>query len=285
MDSTTTKFVALYDGPAHENHEIDIITLGHSLTALGTLLYETNDVLNGERSSIDVRINAEFIEGSFGFEVEVIQSLVNAKDILVPLGLLGGAAAGTVIGAINWLKGEEIIAVESADDSIEAQIYVNGDAVNCPKDVAALVSNPKIRNALEDIVRAPLMDEGTTTIAFKKDKQDDSPALQIDKAQSESFTRLSLTKIQEPDENVSARVKFIAADIKKKTGWRIELSGKDYVVKMEDQAFRDRLLNMEESYVFGRRFEVNLKTVVSRTMARSTTTRYITHVKSEVKQK
>jgi hypothetical protein len=58
-----TKFCVIYDDSEHANHEMDIMTLGRSLSALGDVLYEANEVINGDRNSIDVRVRAELIEG------------------------------------------------------------------------------------------------------------------------------------------------------------------------------------------------------------------------------
>ena len=278
-----TKFIVSYDGEAHADHEIDIMTLGNSLSSLGTLLYETNEVLNQDRSSITIKINAEFVEGSFGVEVELIQSLIDAKDILTPLGIMGaGTATGTVVAVINWLRGEEITAVEQQDDS--TQIFVGGDHITCPKEVAALVSNPRVRQAFEGVVRAPLQSDGTESVSFRRDRNDDAPALEITKSQSESFTRLSVKPVDEED-TVDARVKFTAANVMKKTGWQILVGGTTVPVsaKMEDDAFRERLMNQEENYVFGRHFDVKLKIKVRKALDSEKKTYTILSVKHEVK--
>jgi len=254
-----TKFIVSYDGEAHADHEIDIMTLGNSLSSLGTLLYETNEVLNQDRSSIAIKINAEFVEGSFGVEVELFQSLIDAKDILTPLGLMGaGTVTGTAVAVIEWLRGERITAVEQQDDS--TQLFVGGDHITCPKEVAALVSNPRIRQAFEGVVRTPLQGDGTESVSFKRDRNDDEPVLEITRGQSEAFTRLSVQSVDEED-TVNARVKFTAANVMKKTGWQILVGGATMPVsaKMEDDAFRERLMNQEENYVFGRHFDVRLE--------------------------
>ena len=93
--SAVTEFCVVYDGVDHENHVINITTLGKSLTALGNALKKANEILNGDSSTIDVRVNADLVAGSFGFLVEVIQSLPNAKDVLQVLGLLGGGSIPT----------------------------------------------------------------------------------------------------------------------------------------------------------------------------------------------
>jgi len=276
-----TKFIVTYDGEAHADHEMDIMTLGNSLSSLGTLLYETNEVLNQDRGSISIKINAEFVEGSFGVEVELIQSLIDAKDILTPLGLMGaGAATGTVVAVINWLKGERITAVEQQEDGTE--IFVGGDHITCPKAVAALVGNSKVRQAFEGVVRTPLQSDGTESVSFKRDRSDDDPVLEITRSQSESFTRLSVKPVNEED-TVDARVKFTAANVMKKTGWQILVGGSTVPVaaKMEDDAFRDRLKNQEENYVFGRRFDVKLEIKVRRMLNSEKKTYAIISVKHE----
>lgn len=107
-----TSFCMFYDGTDHENHEINIKTLGRSLSALGNALTEANAILNGDPKSIDVRVKADLIPGSVGIAVEVIQNLENAKDVVMALGLCAGAPAAAALAVIDWLKGDQITIID-----------------------------------------------------------------------------------------------------------------------------------------------------------------------------
>lgn len=255
-------FCVIYDGESHEEHEIHIHTLGKALTSLGDLLIYTNEVVNENNEGFDVKINANFIKGSFGFEVEVFQGLANAKDILQILGVaIGGtAAATTVFSAIEWLKGREIDQVSEVDET--STIKSGDEEKECPAIVAKLVSNSKIRKAIDKLVRNPLQHEGTDVFRIKSNRDDDndSAILSVDKKSSHSYTPLKRKDIVESS-TVEKRIKFIAADISKATGWKIDIDGKQVSAKMEDDGFRERLELMNEVNIFGKSINVRLKTV------------------------
>lgn len=279
-EPVVTKFCVIYDGPEHDNHEMDILTLGRSLSALGDVLYEANEIINGDRSSIDVRVNAEFIEGSFGFEIELLQSLAQAKNILTPLGLVGVAAGvTTVVSVINWLNGEEIKLINSEEGDVET-IIAGEKQIHCSKDIARLVSNPTIRKCFEGFVNAPLQKAGTSSFTIKRSRDSEANELFIDKDTSKSFVKLSVEEI-EKTEKTESNVKFIAANIKSKSGWKVEINGEEKLAKMEDELFRERLLNMEEPHIFGRSFNVKLKTVTKNKLGSKTQSFYIEKVHHE----
>jgi len=263
-ETNTTKFTVIYDGEDHANHEINIMLLGKSLTALGDILYKTNEIINEDKDSIDVKVDADFIEGSFGFTVELIQSASDAKDILSLIGfgapLLAGA--GSVAGVISWLKGEEINFIDSDNDDIQV-IKAGTRTIECSSDIAKLVENIDIRRSLDRMIKEPMEHEGTHSILINTTPDNDSNAFIVDKPASKSFIKLAVEQTTTFDEqNIS--VMFIAADIQSKSGWKIKLHGEDKIAKMEDDGFRNRLLNKEEPHVFGKSFNVKLKTITKK---------------------
>lgn len=284
VEPLVTKFCVIYDGEDHVNHEMDIMTLGRSLSALGNALLDTNEIINGDRSSIDIKVDAEFIEGSFGFSIELIQSTLEAKDILSVLGFVG-ASAGAVTAAtvISWLKGQKITLIESKDNEID-RIKIGKDFIDCPKDVTKLVTDTKIRKSLDDMIRVPLINKGTSTVSFKKDPSDKSAQFSVDKTGAKAFVKLTVKESSNSDER-EAIIKFIAANIKTKSGWKIELDGQELTVKMEDEMFLERLNNMEEAHVFGKRFNVMLKIITKKSFGTESKSYVIKRVHYESKSK
>ncbi len=78
---STVQFQIFYSGPDLESGKMDVRELAPALLAIGGLLEESNRVLNGERSSVSVKVN-RFEDGSFGINFEVIQ---NIKDQVIAL--------------------------------------------------------------------------------------------------------------------------------------------------------------------------------------------------------
>lgn len=280
----TSTFCVVYDGPDHKNHEIDIITFGHALTSLGKVLHEANYLLNGDRTSLKVEVNADFIEGSFGFEVILTQLLANSTDILNVLGFSGavGAGTGTVVGALKALKGRDITAIDvPINDEDEVKILVQGAEVKAPQDVARLITNKTFRSAIEGLISTPLKNAGTTSFSIMPEPNS-TPVIKIKKVEESSFADLAVES-KEEESTYETTIKFIAADIKKVNGWRVEIGETIKTVRMEDDLFRQRLLNMEEPHIFGQTFAVRIKKHKTSRLRRTTTTLSIVRVHHEQK--
>ncbi|MEY8201208.1 MAG: hypothetical protein RPS47_18375 [Colwellia sp.] len=258
-DQTKQTFCVVYDGEAHEHHEMPIHALGSSLTNLGDLLVYANEVVNENNHEFEVKVNAHFIEGSFGYVVEVTQNLEHAVNILPVIGVaVGGTVTGGVLGVLNWLKGNKIQKITNKN-GVTKIITKNGEK-ECSSAEAKLVANKKIRNSINNLIRKPLQHEGTSTFKIKNKRDDKSSIIIIDRKTSSSYTTLKYQNITE-EKTIEKRVKFIAADIKKKTGWKIDVDGVEISTRMEDDGFRERLANMKEINIFGKSINIKLKSI------------------------
>jgi len=260
--SSVSKFCFYYDGEDHRDHEMNILALGKSLTALGKTIYAANGVLNGYKDDarIDVRVNADFIEGSFGVEVEIFQFLHNAKDVVVALGLTA-VSGGGLLAVVDWLKGKQIDVIEKTGDG-KSVIKVGSEELNCDEDISKLVADNQVRKSLEQFIYEPLLNEGTDTFAVKGTRRDTVAAVEINKEHAEYFkapTRTVKDKVEGKESE--AKVQFVNASVAKKAGWKMIYKGEEYSVRMNDEAFLARLQNMEEAYVFGKTFNVKLKEI------------------------
>jgi hypothetical protein len=281
-----TKFCVVYDGPAHENHEINIMTLGASLTALGNVLKEANETLNGS-DMLEIRVNADFIEGSFGYVVELIQNYQDAKSILDYLGfsivnvVSTAAATGTVVGALQWLRGRDIIAVEDveADDNL-VSLSVDGETISMPREVADMVAKPSFRKSVEGLIAKPLESPGTTSFSILRSPESTEPMLVIEKKETSYYRELKILPI-ENENTTEEKIKFIAANIKGKRGWKAEVHGKVLTIQMHDDAFIERLSNRTEAYLFGKTFTVALKTTTTSRLSRESKVYTVTRVYHE----
>lgn len=265
--AATTKFYVFYDGKSHDNHEINIVTLGSSLMAMGRALDAANKELNGweDNAVIDVRVNAEFVEGSFGVEIEVLQFLAGAKDIVAALGF-SAIAGGGVLGAIDWLKGDSVD-VGEVDDQGNSVLKVEADGdkpareLTCDDDIARLVSSPIVRKAMQEIIADPLKNEGTDKFLIRASRDiTTDPVVAVEKSEANKFVSPPrvLKEVHSKDET-EQKVLFTAANVNKKTGWKMFYKEKELSVRMDDEAFLARLQGMKEAYVFGKVFNVKLK--------------------------
>ncbi|OAI19320.1 hypothetical protein A1507_07095 [Methylomonas koyamae] len=257
-ESTITKFCVIYDGDDHENHEMNIGMLGRSLSALGDAITEANAVLNGDASSIDVRVSADLIPGSFGIDVQVIQSAIDAKDVILALGLATGAVAtGSVLAVIDWLKGEEITIIEDEENGMK-KIHTGNRFIECQDDIAKLVQDTRVRKSIEKFIYEPLQNPGTNCFATRKSRDSIENDVYIDKQTASSYTGLVIHQTEKTIP-VEATIKFTAANVNKSTGWKAIIEGQEHIVRMQDEFFLERLSNMQEPHVFGRTFTVTLQ--------------------------
>lgn len=275
-----TKFCVIYDGDSHKEHKIDAITVGNSIAAIGKLLNEANKIVNGKKSEVEVLVDADFIKGSFGLNVELICS---NYDLLIPLGLFAGTAGyNSVVVVIEWLKGRDIKLIIENDGANTATITASdGNSIKCDKNVSKMVGNSVIRECLDYLIRIPLSSKGTSSFCIKRNKDDAENELTIDKVQSSFFTDLSVTSNEE-DIEFDSTVKFTAANINGETGWAIGISGgKSRKVIMNDDDFRKKITNPEDENLFGKLFKVKCREITITRLQRSSKSLHIIEVYTE----
>ena len=185
-EMSKARFQLVYDGPALQNHSMDVQELAPALLALGNLCIETNRILNKERTHVKVFIKSDFKRGSFPIDLEVVQSLVErlpdifkdprvmtAKELLEWLGIISGVAGG--YGLWQYLKtrkGRNIESVEykqSADGKNVVHIQFEGDNNKfCfPQLIHELGENERVSQTCKEIIR-PLQKTGIDKIEFKE---------------------------------------------------------------------------------------------------------------------
>ena len=157
----TEKFHLVYDGPGLEHHQMDVRDLAPALLAVGDLVERANDMFNGDRSKVSVKVHASFKTGCFGIDLETAQALWSrVQDMLASqhvvnlttlCGLLGISAFGTLRGpiqVISWIRGRAITKVEPLENGV-VRLYIDSDHIDVEEQVLQLVRDYKIRKALK----------------------------------------------------------------------------------------------------------------------------------------
>lgn len=175
-DMSSAHLEIAYDGPALREGYMDVSDLAPALLALSALCTQANNILNGDRATVEVAVLSDFKTGSFGIDLQVLQTIAatvktllmadpvkTAKEIGELLGLAGTgivATGGGLLWLIRRIKGRKIAAVEKKDGGAKVEIHIEGDNnLIISGDLFRLFESPVIRNAAREVLR-PLEQPG-----------------------------------------------------------------------------------------------------------------------------
>ncbi|HEI1609509.1 TPA: hypothetical protein SIH84_000582 [Escherichia coli] len=258
----------VYTGKALDTHKMDILALAQSLKGLGEALYEANVLLNGDEK-FEVNVDAELIAGSFGFQLQVVQHLNNAKDVLKLFGLKASkiiVGESTVLEVLEKLDGRKIDIVETDKSSGKVKLLVDGEEIVCSQDVEKIVNSPEIRKAVDSFIRQPLLKEGIEGFVVKPSRDSTNIILEVKKENADNFkSPRVLFETKEEEDESDTTVTFLSADIEKKTGWRVMLNKEARTVRMEDEEFMLRLKSKDTPNIFGDLYAVTIQKKVKNT--------------------
>lgn len=171
------RFNLVYDGPALQEHRMDVRTLAPALLAFGELVERSNELINGDQTKVSVDVHASFQQGSFGIELDLAQSLWQRAmefaghhevvSIATLASLLGVSARDGVTGLIQlikWIRGRAVRRIEPIDGG-KVRFTVDQEAIEVEERVYKLLQDYKVRKALQDVVAEPLKHEGIDSVA------------------------------------------------------------------------------------------------------------------------
>ena len=182
MTDMAASFLSInYDGPILENGEMDIADLAPALLAMGKLFEEANRVINGDKSTLSVRVRAGFQKGSFEVELHLLQGwIAYARDILAGsnatalanlCGFLGFSGGGAAIGLFKLLriaKGRQPSRARILEDgNVELEFPDEAAPIVVPHQTVQLFRDVKVRKAASAAVK-PLEREGIESISVRE---------------------------------------------------------------------------------------------------------------------
>lgn len=251
------RFNLVYDGPALEEHRMDVRTLAPALLALGDMVERANEILNGEQVKIRVDVHASFREGSFGVDMDLVQSLwqkaihfasepgvITASMLAGFLGFSARDGFKGVIQVITWLRGRAVRKVEPIDGG-KVLFYVDGDAIEVEEKVYELLRDYKVRRALQDVVNEPLRRDGIETVAAV-DKQIEKVGFMVSRSDSAYFRAPEPEDEPLQSDEYTATLQVLTLAFQDGNKWRFtEGGGNTYYATILDEKFLQRIRSNE----------------------------------------
>ncbi|MER1978329.1 hypothetical protein [Pseudocitrobacter faecalis] len=274
----STSFKVFYDADDKElsEHAIDAEALGKSILSMTSLISKADDLLNEGNKSVKVLVTAPVQKGSVGIAYTVVQLLPDAVDVLKTIGIVGavGAAAhATALSLIRQLGSKKVVSVTKKAGTDEAILELEDAEIECPAAVAALVTEPVIRDALISVIQAPL--EGKDSPVFKIVDENDQVLVKLEGEDTEAIKQLPrgtlLTKTVEEKE---VNVKFTQVNFHSEKGWRMDYNQDEHSVLLTDYEFLAKVRQAEGTITSEDMFSVLLETTRT-TSARGRSEKYV----------
>lgn len=276
MDSSTT-FKVFYDAEDDElaQHKIDAKTLSISIGSMADLIAKADRNLNDGQETVKLMVTTPAAPGSLGVIYSMIELVPHAINVAKVIGLASAGTAlvgGSALSLIRQLGSRKVISITKKTQSHEAILELEGEEIVCNDAVAKLVTDPEIRQALVNVVRAPL--EGKENPVFKILDENGDEIVRLEGEQTQEVKPLPRGSLLEKEVSIDeVNVRFIQVNFEGNKGWRIDYLGEEHSVSLEDDDFLTQVgaatvrFSKEDLYV------VDLETTKTFT-ARSVTNRY-----------
>ncbi|MCA8339832.1 hypothetical protein QZM91_24170 [Burkholderia multivorans] len=246
--SNHERFHVVYDGPALEEHRMDVRDLAPALIAFADLFTAANKEINGDAAEVRVQVNASFKAGSFGIDLVAAQHLLDQiKDIFSGNGataicnawtLLGmvGLAGGGLIGMLRKLAGRRPIKIEQRGDL--ASVWLSQtESFEVERNVVRLYRNKSVRVSLEKVF-SPLQQEGITEFGVVINND-----VVLDVKDSEVGFFDSADAEEEVVSDTTSRKMLEIESLTFKDGnkWRVHDGTSTFYASIEDKEFLDKI--------------------------------------------
>lgn len=254
------QFQIVYDGPALDNHEMDVYDLAPALMAIGGLMEEVGNVLYGDKFKIGVSVKGSFKTGCFGVEMVAMAKniLADALDIfnhgnttavLNAAGIIGiiRYSGGTLIGFLLWLRNRKITKTEVASNGV-VRVFVDEDHYDIEQTALVLIQNQKIRQAFENIISKPLSLTGIESFSVIDINYPDVPIVHITADESLYFSVPSLGDELINEQVSIVSLQIISASFIDSNKWRFTDGSLTFHAEILDEYFLKRVNSSEEVF-------------------------------------
>lgn len=256
-----------YNGPALDDHTMDIKDLAPSVLALSELFELANNELNNGKAKTSLRIvgfESNCVTIPITIDQSVIEGFLNLiqnKETLSPLVLatmLGFSDQVGLLQLLLWVKGREITkTAEKSNGKVE--LFIKDESLEIGSVLWGLFKNVKIRRSIEKF-SAPVRDNpDIDNVTVKTEKN--APVI-IDKEAAKKLIAPILEEeiLKDSTDMVILEVRTINWGAGSK--WRFSRgAGGTFWASILDPDFNERKKNRQELFGEGDLLEVDLRTV------------------------
>lgn len=289
-----------FHGDEVRDGTIQVNDLAATASAIDALVREANQVLNGDRATVSVRVRADsFYPGSFETTLEVAvliaehagrfignDGLKTSEELLEALGFwtkagpAGGLATG-LLGLLKWLRGKTPKATHRIGGGVTVVVAQDGANVHIDESVNLLYADPAIPPAVNNVVKA-LARPGMESLEFFGADGREAHPVRITKRDRENIDRIAKQRRAQPERRVrryETWLRVVSIAFEGKSMWQFKENGKQIRAHMEDEDFLDRVQRGRVVFRSGTSLRVLLETVTTRfNSGRSRTRRSILRV-------
>jgi hypothetical protein len=273
-------FIIKYDGQALADHQIDIQDIAPALLGLADLLQEANRVVNGENTSLSVKVKTGVISpGSvivdiyceyvshpdlLAIAVEKLSSpeaiaIGTLSGILSFLGITPGAMFGGLISFLLKSKNKTIKSVEK-EQTKAVVTFSDGSKADTNEKVLDLLNNYKIRKSLAQVIATPLARPGIDDVEFKK-AATTKEGVKVFKSDAAYFGVPEGEEFVVSDNTVEIWVNIEGMFFSERNKWTFSDGRTRFTAPLHDDAFLSNIQKGNEVFKAGDRLLVKMKIV------------------------
>jgi hypothetical protein len=270
----SSAFQLKYEGPAVADGTMDVRDLAPSLEALGELLSRSNEILNGESSTITVKVLAKFDRASFDVNFLLNHALVDSAAAMLPvvsscsasqiLDLALGAydkAKGILSGAARIYKavrGEKPLDARPGQQAnTTVLVFGNNNSIVTDSGSARLYGDDHVRAALRKTA-SPLIRGGVDGLEVRRSQH---LVERLERPDLGEDLNLELTTNSDEQPHNPTRDIWVRVVKPNFDGgrWTFHDGSAKFGAEVEDRGFQTRVENREQGFYAGDTFLVRLR--------------------------
>ncbi len=252
-------FSLIFRGSGVDNGEIDVQDFAPALLAVGDLLQSANEVINGDKAKVAVKVRAtavacfevdltlwqQVVESIFTYaeaHTEQIKAANGLANLVFKVGSGLTGIGGGLFMLLKWLKGRKPDRLEEKGGDVTVHIgdtyfVTNRETIQLAEDRAVRTQARRLVSALER--------EGIESISAR---QSEAEELTIERADVPFFDIPDSEYEELEDEIRRMTLQIISLSFKEDNKWRLTDGGEPFTASIEDTDFLKKIANNEVAF-------------------------------------